>query len=463
VKAVSLDGNAMARLFGTNGIRWRFGGDKGADYSLKLGLAIGTYFGPKRLCLGMDSRTSSPLISNSVLAGVMACGCEVLDLGLVPTPVIQFAVPRLKAAGGIMVTGSHNPPEFNGLKCLAADGTELARKDELEIEAAFERGKSACVEWDKVGNRKPEANVQSIYKRTLIAKTDVRPGKKPLSAVVDCANGTAGEYTPDILERLGCKVHPINVQPDGRFPARMPEPTEKNVGILMKTVKSRGSDFGVAHDGDADRATFVDEKGSYVTGDQSLALFAIDALKKYGGGIVIVPINTSQMVSDVAGEHGGRVVFTPIGSPFIARQMMAFDAAIGGEGNGGVIFPDFHYFRDGIVSSAKMAELLAREGTSLSALVDALPEYHLCQETLKIPDAVSGDDILKLVKKGAEGEVITVDGVKESMDGYWRLVRLSGTEPIVRVTVESGSEAKTMKLLKEHAARVKEIIDSLSS
>ena len=453
----------MTRLFGTNGIRWIVGDRKGAMFPVRLGLAGGTHFGAgSRLCLGMDTRTTSPLIFNAVTSGLLACGCDVVNLGIVPTPLLQFAIPRMNADGGIMVTASHNPPEFNGLKCMARNGTEISKADERNIEDLYGNGKFALADWQGIGSVREERRIISTYKKAIVKSSPLSPGKEPF-IIVDCANATASLFTPDILTAIGCRVITLNAQPDGRFPGRLPEPTKENIGSLMTAVKDNGADFGVAHDGDADRAVFVDENGEFVTGDQSLAIFVRDALQRSGKGCVVTAINTSKMVSDVVEAHGGKLELTPIGSPLIAGRMRELEALIGGEGNGGVIFPEHLFSRDGMMTSTRMTQILSGAGKTLSEMVAALPKYNLQRDRLRLPDGISKEAVMERVKAGAEGEVTEIDGLKMSHDDHWVLVRFSGTEAILRITVESDSSSKTSSILEEHKNRVEEIIDSLSS
>lgn len=452
----------MTRLFGTNGIRWTVGKERDTEFSTRLGLAIGSHFGAgSKVSVGTDTRTSSPLIFKALSSGLMACGVSVIDLGVAPTPVVQYAVPRLGADGGIVVTASHNPPEFNGVKCIAADGTEIARKDEICIEDIYANAQFARADWKGIGALSVENCVQENYRRRIIENAKM-PDKENILAIVDCANGTAGPFTPEILKNIGCKVKTLNAQPDGCFPGRLPEPTKENIQSLMMAARCDEADFGVAHDGDADRAIFVDEKGNYVTGDQSLAIFSLNAMKAKGGKVV-TPINTSKVVEDVVHANGGEIVSTPIGSPFIARHMKDIGAAIGGEGNGGVIFPEHQYCRDGIVTAVKMAVILAGGGKPLSELVTELPEYHLQRTKLALPAEMSRELLMQKVKQSADGEVVDIDGVKIINDDHWILVRFSGTEPVLRVTVESDSASKTSELLSENKKKVEEIICSLSS
>ena len=448
----------MKRLFGTNGIRWVIGNES-ADFPIRLGVDSGNFYGRgSDIAIGSDSRTSSPMIFNAVVSGLLSAGCNAINLGAVPTPVVQFAVKHMKLDGGLMVTASHNPPEFNGLKFFAADGTEISREGEEEVERLHSIEPAREVGWDRVGKCTAENHVQSIYKEKV--RSLIKLNNKNITVVIDCANSVAVDYTPDIIAKMGCRALTLNAQPDGRFPGRMPEPVRENVGTLMSTVKIREADMGIAHDGDADRATFVDENGNYVAGDQSLAIFAIDALKRHGKGCVVVPINTSKMVEDVVNSNGGKIEYTAVGSPLIARRVMEIDGILGGEGNGGTIFPEHQLCRDGMMAAARMLEIVSNSGP-LSNLVAELPIYGIKSEKIRIRPELK-DAILEQVRRDAQGTVVDIDGIKTVNEEGWVLVRASGTEPIIRITVETRSEDATDKILGDKVNYMKDIISGLS-
>lgn len=449
---------SMNRLFGTNGIRW-LTGDREPDFAVRLGNAAGMFFGSgKIIAIGMDTRTTSPMLESAVEAGAMTAGCNLVFLGVVPTPVVQFAVREMKLDGGLMITASHNPPEFNGIKFFSSDGTEFSRAQEIACEDIMADGKIRQEEWNRVGNRSQENNIQGTYRASILKKMQNR-GKK-LLAIVDCANGTAIDYTPAILKSAGCQVQTLNAHADGHFPGRMPEPVAENVGHLISAVKTQGADIGIAHDGDADRATFVDDKGNYVTGDRSLAVFARDAIKRAGKGVVVIPINTSKVVQDVVESGGGKVEYTAIGSPLIARRMMENGAILGGEGNGGAIFPEHQYCRDGMMAAARLTDIISGDGP-LSGILAELPKYSIKSGKIRIDPRLK-DRIMEEVKKQADGTVVELDGIKSVHGEHWSLVRASGTEPLIRVTVETDNDAKCVKLLDEKMSQVKEIISRLS-
>jgi phosphomannomutase/phosphoglucomutase len=398
------------------------------------------------------------MVLNAVASGLLSAGCSIVNLGVVPTPAVQFGVRELGLAGGAMVTASHNPPEFNGLKLFAGDGTELCRQDEERVESLVSDAGLRCADWNHVGRMHADHHIQAAYRRrvAMLAGTC----KSKVVAVVDCANGTATGFTPEILASIGCSVHTINSRQDGTFPGRMPEPVRENLQSLMSAVRSHDAYLGIAHDGDADRAAFVDENGAFVTGDQGLAIFASDAISRRGGGTVTVPVTTSMIVQDAVEAAGGAVEYTAVGSPIIARRMMENCSVLGGEGNGGTIFPEHLYCRDGMMAAARMADIVSR-GEPLSSLVGALPAYHTRTGKVRLPEALKRK-VMDFVRKDAGGEVSEVDGVKSMYGSHWVLIRASGTEPIIRVMVESRDEARSESVLAERMRFLEELITGLS-
>ncbi len=452
----------MTRLFGTNGIRWKPEQADDHNFAIELGLAIGTYFGKNAtICMGMDTRVTGPMIFSGVASAILSTGCNIIDLGVVPTPTVQFGVIALEADGGVMITASHNPPEFNGLKCIDHDGTEMARLNEEKIESIYFSKAFKVADWNAVGSICKNNEMVFRHCQHILSSFEPQDTWKHLKVVVDCSNGPAGNLTPHILRSLGCEVITLNAQPDGMFPGRMPEPLERNLGGLMKAVIDTGADLGIAHDGDADRATFIDERGNYVNGDESLALFVIDTLKRKRGKVV-VPVNTSRKVMDSISDGGGELELTPIGSPIIARRIWDVDGIIGGEGNGGVIFPENMLCRDGMMTAARMVEVLATNDKTLNQLISDLPEYYIMRSKYKCPDHLKSR-VLEKVKEFSGGQDITdIDGVKIEEDDWWVLFRPSGTEAIFRVTTEARNMEKARQKLDEYEGVLKRIIKQLN-
>ncbi len=440
----------MTRLFGTNGIRGVVGKDMNVGLAVRVAKAIGTHFQGGPVALARDTRLSGPMLSQAVASGLMAAGCEVIDLGVVPTPCAQYYIHRAGTlAGGVVITASHNPREFNGIKAVDAHGMEMDRSEEETIEAIYSEERFRTVDWAHVGSLRTDGSAIDRYLAGILSKVDAEAiRKRAFTVAADPGNGAGCVTTPYLLRALGCRVVSLNGQPDGSFPGRLPEPTQEHLGDLMRLVVQARADLGVAHDGDADRAIFVDEKGSFLHGDKSLAILARGELRARGG-LVVTPVSTSSVIDDVVRDAGGTVKRTKVGSPIVARVMFEEGAAFGGEENGGVIFPAHQVCRDGGMSLAKMLDELAREGKSLSAVAAALPQYSLRKAALEVP-IERREAVLEALVHLAEGRrVETLDGVKIHESDGWVLVRPSGTEPLFRVYAEARTPERAESLAKE--------------
>jgi phosphomannomutase/phosphoglucomutase len=449
----------MTRLFGTNGIRGVVGEGMDADLAVKVGRAIGTFFAGGPVALARDPRLSGPMLARAAASGLMSAGCDVVDLGMVPTPCAQYFVAKSgHLKGALVVTASHNPREFNGLKAIDARGMEMRREDEESIEAIFFDGRFHAAAWSEVGSPRTDETAVHQYMEGIRSKVDAEAiGKRNPFVVVDPGNGAGCVVTPYLLRSLGCRVLTLNAQPDGAFPGRLPEPTPDHLGDLMRVVSEVHADLGIAHDGDADRATFVDETGAFVVGDKALALLARAALKSRGG-TVVTPISTSSVVEEVVRASGGKIVRTRVGSPIVARTMFESGAVFGGEENGGAIFPDHQFCRDGAMTAAKMVELLAHDGKPLSALVAALPQYHIKKANVSVPTD-RRDAVLRSIADLAKGrKVDTTDGIKIVEKDGAVLVRPSGTEPIFRVYAEARTAPRADALVEEGVALIKKAL-----
>ena len=449
----------MTRLFGTNGIRGVVGKDMTADLAVRVGRAIGSHFGAGSVALARDPRLSGPMLSKAVAAGLMSAGLEVIDLGMVPTPCAQYYVHRhggLK--GGVVITASHNPREFNGIKALDARGMEMAREEEEAIETIYFEESYRAADWSGVGDLRSDGGAIDLYLRGILSHIDVEAIRKgKLTVVADPASGAGCVTTPYLLRMLGCRVLTLNGQPDGAFPGRLPEPTVEHLGDLMRIVPDSKADLGVAHDGDADRAIFVDETGAFLYGDRSFALLAKSELAGRGG-LVVTPVSTSSVLDDVVREAGGHVVRTRVGSPIVARTMLEQGATFGGEENGGIIFPQHQFCRDGGMTLAKMLEVLAREGKPLSQLVAALPQYSLSKAAVEVPIDQREATLEALVSLVEGRKVETIDGVKIHEADGWVLVRPSGTEPLFRVYAEARTPDRAKALAQEGADLIRRAV-----
>ncbi|MFW5898301.1 MAG: phosphoglucosamine mutase [Candidatus Saliniplasma sp.] len=449
----------MQKLFGTNGVRGIVNQDMTVDLALRLGKAIGTWLEQGTVAIGTDTRLSNQMLKNAVCSALNAAGCDVIDLGEAPTPAIQMYT-RDNTDLGIAITASHNPPQFNGIKCIDSDGTELIRWKEEEIEKLYFTKKFDLAEWSKVGEiRSDDATgaymdaVKSNVDRSIIEEAN-------LKVIVDCANGAGCYSTPYILKDLGCDVITLNAQPDGTFPGHESEPTEKNLRDLIRLVKETDADIGIANDGDADRAIFIDENGRYLHGDKTLTLMAKTVVQENEGGTVVTPVSSSTSVEDVVKDAGGELIYTRVGSPIVAREMIEKGALFGGEENGGLIFAEHQYCRDAGLTAAKIVEMVAAKGP-LSKQVDELPSYALDKRGVSCPDEMK-DELMKQLKKRFEKEDFDdTDGLKIYYENGWVLIRPSGTEPKYRVYSQAKEKDTAEALGRKHQKIVKNVLKKI--
>ncbi len=439
---------AKKRLFGTFGVRRTANDFLTPEFASRLAASYGSIV-QGTVAIGGDTRTSTPMLKHAITAGLLSSGCDVVDLGILPTPAIQYAV-RNYYDGGIIVTASHNPPKFNGLKFVDEFGIGTPDDMEIAVEEMYFDSEPKRVSWDKIGKVYHNETIIDEYIKETLKRVDVEAIRsRKLKVVVDCGSG-AGSYTaPYLLKALGCEVTTLNCQADGFFPGRDPEPIEPNLQDLIATVKDLGADIGLAHDGDADRTICIDEKGNFVLGDKTFALVEKQMLKENNGGIIVTTVATSQAIYDVAEEFGGEVIATAVGDLLVARKLKDTDGLFGGEENGGLIFPDFVYGRDAAMTVAKLLEILAKEDRPFSELVAELPVYY--QEKLKIecPDDEKEEVMSKIaeeIKTTTDFELDTTDGVKILKDDGWVIIRPSGTEPIFRCFAESDSMDKAVEM-----------------
>ena len=446
----------MKRLFGTFGVRRIANKELTPEFASKLAAAYGTIVKGK-VAVGGDPRTSTSMIKHAVISGLLSSGCDVVDLGVLPTPTVQFAV-RNYYDGGVMITASHNPPKYNGIKFVDSDGIGIPEDMEEKIEGMFFDENPDRVSWNEIGEISENSGIIEEYIENVIDRVDddaIADAK--LKVIVDCGSGAACFTTPYLLRRLGCDVTTMNCQPDGYFPGRNPEPTAENLEELMKVVKATGADLGIAHDGDADRTICIDEKGNFVFGDKTFTLVEKDMLMENRGGTIVTTVATSSAIYDIAKEYGGEVIATKVGDLVVARELKNIDGLFGGEENGGLIFPDFVYGRDAALATAKIVEIIAKEKKPLSKLISELPSYYSEKMKVECPDNRKVEIMNKIAEATQEHEVDTTDGVKIFTDEGWVIIRPSGTEPIFRCFAEAQKQedAQNMaewgiKLVKEH-------------
>jgi phosphomannomutase / phosphoglucomutase len=426
----------VKRLFGTFGVRRIANEILTPEFASKLASAYGSVVNGK-VAIGGDPRTSTPMIKHAVVAGLLSSGCQVIDLGILPTPAVQYAV-RNYYDGGVIITASHNPPQYNGIKFVDQDGIGIKEEMELEIEDIFFNETPSRVSWDEIAEVSFLPGIVDEYIEQVIQRVDKEAiDDANLKVIVDCGSGAACATTPYLLRRLGCQVTAMNCQPDGFFPGRNPEPTEDNLQGLIATVKVTGADLGIAHDGDADRTICIDENGEFVMGDKTFALVEKQMLKDNQGGIIVTTVATSTAIYDIAEEYRGEVIATAVGDLLVARELKNRDGLFGGEENGGLIFPDFVYGRDAALSAAKIVEIMARENKPLSQLITELPDYESVKMKVECPDELKTEIMEKIASDTRQYKVDSTDGVKIFRDEGWLIIRPSGTEPIFRCFAEA--------------------------
>jgi len=389
--------------------------------------------------IGRDSRTSGPALQRAAVAGLLTVGCDVVELGVVPTPTIMLAVKRSDAAGGIGVTASHNPAEWNALKFAAAEGTFMdPERMGRFIESLSDEPVRAA--WDRVGvatrdDGAIERHLQGILSLGCIDVEAIRA--RQIHVAIDAVHGAGGNIMPQLLDALGCSSTAIGMETDGLFP-REPEPTAENLRALCDLVKVSGAEIGLAVDPDVDRLSLVDETGRALGEDLTLALTSAVVLSRTAG-TVVTNLSTSRVVEDVAEHYGGRCERAPVGEINVARHMQRVDAVVGGEGNGGVILPELHHTRDAPLGVALILQHLVDTGVSVSKAVGRWPNYAIVKEKMQFPREALEDAYGELSRAlGSDRPADVSDGLRLAWDtSAWLHVRPSGTEPVVRLIAEA--------------------------
>ncbi len=436
------------KLFGTSGIRGLIGSEVTCELALNVGKSLAYYLGNEgTVVIGYDTRTTNEMLEQAICAGLLESGVDVVKIGMVPTPLVGYATEKLDADAGVMLTASHNPSPYNGIKLWNKNGMAYTSDQESKIEEIYANNDYISVTWDKVGKLSVNEEIKGQYIDDLVDMVDIKEG---LKVVIDCASGAGSEISPLVFRKAGCEVTTLNSQPDGFFPGRNPEPNAENLQTLMKTVVAIGADLGIAHDGDADRMITVDEKGNVSPFDSLLALMS----KEFEGDIVTTVDAGLCMDESVKGE----VLRTKVGDVNVAEVIIEKDAAFGGEPSGTWLHPDFCMCPDGILSGLRMAEIVSRDG-KLSELLAQIPSYPnirekiTCSKEAKIKVMENMEDLLKDAFDDIR-DVNSIDGVRLTFeDDSWVLVRPSGTEDYVRITLEARDEARA-ESIKETCVKI---------
>jgi phosphoglucosamine mutase len=427
-----------------------------------MGLAIATFSEAKRVLVARDTRVSGLMLENALVSGLLAGGANANCFGITPTPVLAYLTKRLKADAGVMITASHNPPQYNGIKVFDKDGIAYEEKSQDKIEKIITDESFMLSDWQNI----PEAsyiNESHLYVE-LITRT-IGLDKK-WHVIVDAGCGAAYDLAPLVFKILGCKVTAVNSQPDGFFPARSPEPNAESLKSLAKIVQKLNADIGIAYDGDGDRVAFIDEKGDFVDFDRVLAAYTAYAVRKKGGGVIVTNVEASMCMEKMVEKHGGKVVRTKVGDVYVAEAIKRYHAIFGGEPCGAWIHPQFHYCPDGILSSVMLLKALEEENKSLSEFIAKTPQYKTLRENIACKNEIK-HEVMGKVGRGlktvfqAYKEYSSIDGVRLGFENGWILVRASGTEPLIRLTVEGESLKVAKEIMKKGVALVKKLISEM--
>lgn len=442
-------------MVSVSGFRGRVGESVTPELFAALAAAYGSFLREEgegdHIVVGRDSRTSGPMLARAAVAGLLSVGCRVTELGIVPTPTLMLAVRDTGAAGGLGVTASHNPAEWNALKFAVRGGTFLPADRMARFQALVRSEDPARAPWNRIAapvrdDSWPQRHLARILDLPFLDIDRIRAER--FRVALDCVNGAGGVIMPELLARLGCEVRGTGLDPNGRFP-RDPEPTAANLRELGDLVTAAGARIGLAVDPDADRLSLVDERGRPAGEDLTLAL-AADVVLARRPGAVVTNLSTSRVLDDVAASHGCRVVRAPVGEINVVVRMMAEGAVAGGEGNGGVIVPALHHTRDAAAGAALLLQYLADEpAVPLSERIARLPSYRIVKEKASFPRERLDDAYAALVRDLPEGDSDRSDGLRLEWpaEASWLHVRPSGTEPVVRLIAEARRHASARALV----------------
>ena len=462
----------MTLLWGTSGIRKVFHPHTDGftpELALNLGLALGTYVNGGTIVVAKDIRTASLPVEFAIISGLVSVGCKIIRIGVTTTPTLAFATGKLGADAGVMITASHNPPEYIGVKFWNPSGLGFSSEQEQDIEEIFKSHTYKTTHWDEIGTVIDINDINARHVAEIMKQVNIDPEGKHFSVVVDPGNGSSCEIAPMLLKEFGCRITTINAQPDGFFPGRFSEPSPENVKMVAEFIKAAKGEIelGIALDGDADRVVFLDEKGNYIDPIRILALLTKKKAEslpldlRYGFSIV-TPINSSTVLEDVVAPYGAKVVYCPVGDIKVAHTMKQIGSLIGGEDCGTIIWPDFHYGPDSLLTIAKVLELLQQEEKPFSQIMADIPEYPYITSEIRLAE---GQMLNGPTWEALKQEIIAfyrekiphnlrineIDGVRFDCNIGWVLIRPSGTSPLIRIAVESRIGVDQAKKMLEDA------------
>ena len=428
-----------------SGIRGIIGNGLEPETLVKYTNAYADLIGSGKVVIGRDARITGEMVNQITNGTLLAKGIDVIDIGICPTPTVQYNVKKLKANGGIAISASHNPNEWNALKLLNATGQFLSPDEYSQMQKFLNSSELKYQSWDKIGKRTEypkgiQNHVDAIFDLGIIYVDEIR--KRRFKVLLDCVNGAGAYVLPEFLKDFGCEVIELNCEMTGIFP-RLPEPLPENLTETMKKVKETKADIGIVVDPDVDRLVLITEKGEPFIEENTITQIVQFVLSRKKGNVV-VNLSTTRAVDDVAAKFGCSIFRSPVGEANVVKKMKEVDAVIGGEGSGGVIFPELHYGRDALVGIALTLQHLSDYGKSLSSLKNDLPQYFIVKKKIEVtknPDEL----IQKLKDHFSKQKINTEDGLRVDFEDHWVHFRKSNTEPIIRIIVEAKTESEANK------------------
>jgi phosphoglucosamine mutase len=455
------------KLFGTTGVRKIYGSEFNLEMALNLGKALGTLLREGTVLVARDARMTGLMVADALSTGLLSTGVNVIRAGIIPTPTLAFVTMNRRLDAGVMVTASHNPPEYTGVKFWSKSSMGFTSKMEQQLEEIYTSRKFKVAPWDKLGDELSTETAADEHIQAILDKCDADLIKsKSYTVVVDPGNGAACVLTPNLMQKLVGKVVSINSQLDGHFPGRKSEPEESSLVDLIQMVKDIGADLGIAHDGDSDRVVFVTEKGEVVNGDRTIALLAEDYLLATKQGTIVTTVDSSLVLDETVKKKGGKIIRTPVGDIQVATKVKETSAVMGGEACGVFIFPEFQLAPEPFLAACKILEKMARTGKSFGDLIADIPIYPLMKTKLKCQNEKKTrvmEELAKTLPKELKDvvQILTVDGLGITLKEGWILVRPSGTEPVIRITCEGPTQASVERVLKNAKQTVEKTIESI--
>jgi phosphomannomutase len=441
-------------IISLSGVRGIIGKNLTPDVLSGFAGSFGTILRRGKVVVATDTRISREMCLNAVVSGLISTGCEVINLGICPAPSLQIMIPRLKAQGGICITASHNPPDWNGLKFYTGEGILLGPARAKRLISVFDESEANYVSSKKLGTVKEENRTCSIYKNAVLRLLDTKLiRKKKFRVVIDCGDGAGSVIAPAFLKELGCQVTRLNCGLSGIF-SRPPEPLPQNLTGLRSLVRRKKAEIGFAQDPDADRLAVVSEKGKCLGEDYSLVL-ATQLILSHSPGTVVTNLSTTLALERVAERFGCPVIRSKVGERNVVEMMKKKKAVIGGEGNGGVILPSLHYGRDSLAGMGLILQHMAETGLSISELADSLPQFHIIKRKVPLKKTSAARALRKIRSHFKDARLDLRDGVKAMWDESWIHVRPSGTEPVLRIVAEARTKSEAMRIYRQTAALVK--------